>query len=298
MLTDSDFLSVIEKTPLVAIDLVITRSDGAILLGMRTNQPAKGSWCVPGGRVRKGESLEDTFQRLTKEELGATYPLGMAKLLGAFTHLYDTNFCDEPGVSTHYVVLAYELRVELQISALPKLQHSEYQYWLPHEAASSNLVLPNMLRYFLFDQSNSDSTWTIQYEILNTRRDSFNQLLWQVPIISLTAQAFLFSIIFGKDIRHEYQFAAALLAFLTAFVSICLLVKHRQSEEAAAKMATKMEEKYGLPQINAQKTKQEQGSLPAYIRQSSYRLWIHLLLAFGLTALGVAFINLLFSVLN
>lgn len=56
-------------TPLVAIDLIV-RSEEKVLLGRRTNEPAKGFFFVPGGRIFKGETARTAFQRITLAELG------------------------------------------------------------------------------------------------------------------------------------------------------------------------------------------------------------------------------------
>jgi len=128
MLEDDEFIRVVKNTPLVALDLVIRSKDNELLLGMRVNEPAAGSWFVPGGRIRKDESIEEAFLRITKEELGKSYPIDNARLLGAFTHQYQTNFARMPGISTHYVVLAYELLADVDQRQLPVEQHSEYRW--------------------------------------------------------------------------------------------------------------------------------------------------------------------------
>src|SRR3989338_8024492 len=57
---------------------VILEKDGKILLGMRHPDPDKadsafrsaGEWCLPGGKLDWGESLEDGAIREVKEETG------------------------------------------------------------------------------------------------------------------------------------------------------------------------------------------------------------------------------------
>ena len=46
------FKIIIENTPLVSIDLCLI-CGGQILLGRRNNEPLKGVWFTPGGRVLK-----------------------------------------------------------------------------------------------------------------------------------------------------------------------------------------------------------------------------------------------------
>ena len=52
-LNHDDLAEVIRLAPLVAIDLIIENDYGQVLLGLRTNEPAKGYWFVPGGRIQK-----------------------------------------------------------------------------------------------------------------------------------------------------------------------------------------------------------------------------------------------------
>lgn len=144
MLDKQTFLTVVEHAPLIAIDLVVC-SGKLMLMGERINQPAAGYWFVPGGRIFKNETLPEAFQRISSAELGMVCEIDDARLLGAFTHIYDNNFAEVAGISTHYVVLAYRLDLDLNLSGLPKLQHQAYQ-WL---AANNQLkVHPNSQTYF------------------------------------------------------------------------------------------------------------------------------------------------------
>ncbi|WP_024299882.1 GDP-mannose mannosyl hydrolase [Methylomicrobium lacus] len=147
-LSDRDFLEVIERTPLVSIDLVIQDDAGRVLLGWRTNEPAKNTWFVPGGRIRKNETLDAAFLRLTAAELGKAVDLEEAVPLGAYTHLYETNFAEVSGIGTHYVVLAYALRRAELPEQLPAEQHSDYCWLNADEALRDAEVHPNVLPYF------------------------------------------------------------------------------------------------------------------------------------------------------
>ena len=128
-LSDADFLKVIDATPLVAIDLVLTDCDGGILMGMRTNQPAIGSWFVPGGRIKKGEDIASALRRIAKIETGVELTRASGRLLGVFDHQYDTNFAKVEGVCTQYVVIAFEFRMtDLDCQTLPLEQHSDWKW--------------------------------------------------------------------------------------------------------------------------------------------------------------------------
>lgn len=144
---DTDtFRTVIDNTPLVSIDLIVTDTENRVLLGKRNNRPAQGCWFVPGGRIQKNETLDTAFRRLTKEELGLELTRDHAKFLGAYEHLYsDSIFGDE--VSTHYVVLGYQLALSSEELNLPDAQHHEFRWWPINEMKVAEQVHENSKAY-------------------------------------------------------------------------------------------------------------------------------------------------------
>lgn len=146
-LSKAKFYDVLENTPLVSIDLVLENSEGQVLLGKRKNRPAQGYWFVPGGRIFKSELLADAFSRLTKEELGQEISINNAALQGAYDHFYkDSIFGDHP--STHYVALAYRLKVET-LCDLPDGQHLAYRWFSIEGLLDDKLVHQNTKAYFV-----------------------------------------------------------------------------------------------------------------------------------------------------
>lgn len=127
-----EFLEVVERAPLVSIDLIVRDSAGRVLLGLRRNMPARGWWFVPGGCVRKNETLDIAFERITLDELGTKVQRRNARLIGPFEHFFDENAGDRPGFGTHYVLLSYALPNGLAVTP-PLEQHSEYR-WLSVDA--------------------------------------------------------------------------------------------------------------------------------------------------------------------
>jgi colanic acid biosynthesis protein WcaH len=123
-------VEVVRRTPMVSIDLVIEDGRGRVLVGMRINEPAKGCWFVPGGRVLKDERLDDAYARVLFREVGWRGRRQDAEFLGAFEHFYDANFAGEPDVTTHYVVLSYRLVVPDPPPVTPDDQH-EHLEWMP-----------------------------------------------------------------------------------------------------------------------------------------------------------------------
>ena len=101
MLDHDTFKNVVKHAPLFAMDLVIINPEKKVLLGKRTNSPAKGYWFVPGGRVYKNEPLDQAFQRISQDELGICLQRKNSRLLGLYEHFYDDSVFGND-ISTHY----------------------------------------------------------------------------------------------------------------------------------------------------------------------------------------------------
>jgi colanic acid biosynthesis protein WcaH len=132
-LAKDEFANVIKNTPLISIDLLIKNDSNQFLLGLRNNRPAKDYWFVLGGRVFKDESLDNAFKRISETEVGVELERESAIFRGVYEHLYDDYAFGEDG-STHYVVLAYELTLNIDLLNLPKIQHGTYKWFTVDEA--------------------------------------------------------------------------------------------------------------------------------------------------------------------
>jgi len=148
MLDREVFVEVVKNTPLVSIDLIVKDHAGKVLLGRRRNAPAQGFWFVPGGRIRKNETLAQAFARICKEELGIRSEISAARFLGCFEHFHPDNFAGIAGIDTHYVVLAYTLSIDALPTGLPELQHDEYRWFDPDTAATDPQVHVYTRDYF------------------------------------------------------------------------------------------------------------------------------------------------------
>ncbi|WP_122094946.1 GDP-mannose mannosyl hydrolase [Rahnella sp. Larv3_ips] len=147
LLSDDDFLRVIQNTPLVSIDFIIQNSSGEFLLGKRLNKPAKNFWFVPGGRIRKNEKIEDAFLRLTFDELKTPLEFNGAALRGVYQHHYEDSYASDK-ISTHYVVLAYDVNEDVNLERLPLEQHNSYKWFDINELMKSDDVHLYTKNYF------------------------------------------------------------------------------------------------------------------------------------------------------
>jgi colanic acid biosynthesis protein WcaH len=156
MLDRETFKTIVDKTPLISIDLVVRNIAGEVLLGQRLNRPAQGFWFVPGGRILKDESLAIAFKRLTLNELGVAIDINEARYLGLYEHFYpDSIFTDERtgiAVSTHYVVNGFEVILPDTKHDLPVEQHGAYQWFSESGLLTSEEVHIHSKWYFNKDK--------------------------------------------------------------------------------------------------------------------------------------------------
>jgi colanic acid biosynthesis protein WcaH len=143
---------VVRHALLVSIDLLVRDSQNRLLLGLRKNRPAQGTWFVPGGIIRKDERIADAFRRITENELGIPVDVSDARFVNVFEHIYPENALDEPGFGTHYVVLGYALTAPDGLLSLPDEQHTQYRWASAEEILSDASVHANTKAYCLPSQ--------------------------------------------------------------------------------------------------------------------------------------------------
>ncbi len=147
-LAEADFSHVVRHAPLVSIDLIVKDLEQRVLTGLRTNEPARGTYFVPGGVIRKNETIRDAFARIMQAELGLTGDMNDATFMGVFEHFYEINRFGHPDYGTHYVVLAYELGLPERPPIELDAQHRAIRWMTPAEIIAATDVHPNTQAYF------------------------------------------------------------------------------------------------------------------------------------------------------
>jgi colanic acid biosynthesis protein WcaH len=120
-----DWETVVESVPIVSVDLVVRRGD-AVLLGRRTNEPAKGRWFVPGGRVHRDERLADAVHRVADEELGVE--VDIERRLGAYEHFWAVSDTEDTD-GKHYVPVGFVVTTDDDIHT--DAQHDAVRWFSP-----------------------------------------------------------------------------------------------------------------------------------------------------------------------
>ncbi len=128
MLDAQTFRTVIENAPLVSIDLCLV-NEGRILLGKRANEPLKGEWFTPGGRIYKDETWQSALSRVVKVELGLDFlRVEDFSLMGIWDHFYAESAVGKD-ISTHYVNLTHCIFLKSKPDVIEDQQHNEFQWF-------------------------------------------------------------------------------------------------------------------------------------------------------------------------
>ena len=86
ILSDKEYKKILDSMPICCVDLVINHK-GKVLINLRNNEPDKGTWSIPGGRVYKGEKLEDAAIRKAYEETGLK--VRIEKMIGVYETMFN-----------------------------------------------------------------------------------------------------------------------------------------------------------------------------------------------------------------
>lgn len=124
--------------PLVCVDLVVVgrlRGTKSFLLVKRKNQPERGKWWFPGGRIFKNERLHVAALRKLKEETGLK---GSIKAqLGIYEYFSRVGYF--PKMSSHMLAVVYMVEVPARGNIMLDFQSSDkkwfdkiYPKWHPY----------------------------------------------------------------------------------------------------------------------------------------------------------------------
>ena len=89
MIPVEDYKKMIDQLPIVCIDAVIMNHKGQYLLIRRKNEPLKGEYWVPGGRLLKNETLHDAIMRKINQEIGISAHIVMP--IGVYEDFFEKN---------------------------------------------------------------------------------------------------------------------------------------------------------------------------------------------------------------
>jgi colanic acid biosynthesis protein WcaH len=92
---------ILRNMPIACVDICIINHNG-VLLVKRNTEPLKNGWCMPGGRLFKGEKLVECAKRKCLEEVGLNCTIG------PIVHTDETVFETGPyNIPTHSVNVCF-----------------------------------------------------------------------------------------------------------------------------------------------------------------------------------------------
>jgi colanic acid biosynthesis protein WcaH len=136
------YRKIVESMPIACVDLVVKNKRKFLFL-KRKDDPAKGKWWFPGGRVFFNESLETTVNRKLKEEINVVNPLRI-KLLGVGETMFKKGRFGKPAHTINSVWLAEISDRQAQGIRLDKTS-ADYK-WLDKIGKDFHPYLKNFLK--------------------------------------------------------------------------------------------------------------------------------------------------------
>ncbi|MBI4085278.1 MAG: NUDIX domain-containing protein [Candidatus Liptonbacteria bacterium] len=115
--------------PIVCADIVVSDGRGRFLMVKRKNEPEKGKWWFPGGRILKNETLREGAIRKLAEETGLKPK--RVKELGVYEYFNPTGYFR--GTNTHAIAFPFYM----EISAAKVKLDAQSSDWKWFDRASS-----------------------------------------------------------------------------------------------------------------------------------------------------------------
>jgi hypothetical protein len=136
------------------------------------------------------------------------------------------------------------------------------------------------------------------FQAVAARQLHYNSQTWQVPVLSLTAQAFLFSISLDSSSTRAARLVASLLTLTTTAASMQLMARHRNGDIHDAHWLAAFERKHlgdswvvHGPTFR-QSRDEHVGGGPLARMGTSFVWWMAALALFGVAALATIVIEL------
>ena len=146
MLDVKTFSTIVKNAPLISLDLCLV-CEGKILLCERENEPLKGQWFTPGGRIYKNETWQSALLRIAQTELGLrNNKIEDFALMGIWDHFYSNSIIAE-STSTHYVNLPHFACFKTMPLIALDDQHAEFDWFELELVSNSKVFHPYMQNY-------------------------------------------------------------------------------------------------------------------------------------------------------
>ncbi len=122
---EEKFREIERLIPIASFNAIIVDSEGRVLVMKRNNEPAKGRYWFPGGRIKLGQSLEEALKEQTEEETGLEWSdLKVLKVASVDSSIFKNR---------HTVNINFLLKKVSNSEAQLNQEHSDYKWLKPEE---------------------------------------------------------------------------------------------------------------------------------------------------------------------
>jgi ADP-ribose pyrophosphatase YjhB (NUDIX family) len=213
-------------------------------------------WCHLGGRVFYGETLADAASRHLTESLS----FNQRPTIGDTPYFVNQYFPSRQagmGYDPRKHAIAACFMVDFPPGDNPISAGTEalaFQWFRRDSLPAEDDIWPGsmlMINHPLALGAGRNDL--VAYDALNARYVSHNELMWQTPVLAMTAMAFLLTIALGSSQNWMRALGAALSA-LVAIISAQLMAKHSSSQLADADELLKIELRQDMPPIHGKPT--------------------------------------------
>src|SRR3989338_2341217 len=131
------YVDIVKDLPILCADIVLQNTRGEYLLIKRNNEPLKDEWWVIGGRVLKGETMEEAAIRKVKQE--TVLQIKNMRPIGSFELVNGTNPFGLP-FKYHSVSIVFSAVIDSQQSI--KLDDQSVEFKFAKELPADFIVQP------------------------------------------------------------------------------------------------------------------------------------------------------------
>jgi len=107
------FEQILKWAVIPTFDLVIEYGDEGIIVVKRKITPYKNQWALPGLRMFKGESIDDTLRRIAKQELSLKINPKNKKFLGQYVGKFKTEYNRQDISTGYYIYVSSSQKIKL-----------------------------------------------------------------------------------------------------------------------------------------------------------------------------------------
>jgi ADP-ribose pyrophosphatase YjhB (NUDIX family) len=250
-------------------------------------------WCHIGGRVRLEETVRDaalrhlkaTLARPDKKQFDAESVPEQPTSFFEFFPEFREGYGLDPRKQA--VSACYRVECPSDVTVRPEGEGSEFKWFGVENLPADDELWPGT-RQLVERTLGSSAEQLVAYETLQARYISHNQMMWQTPVLAMTAQAFLMTTALGSGTARLARVTASLLSVLVSVLSVQLMAKHSAMEHQDVLMLDDIEQRRGLVRVYAMRT------FPGWLANQTSRLWWKWgIIAFGTAALGVTVVAIL-----